>query len=679
MTDFLARPASHKPSWGASLLFCAVVIALVAWVRLGIYAHAAVGIGYSLPIVLVGWTRRRSLVWGMCAVFVAIASFKFWNNFHVSLLPLHHRIVGFAMLMGDLLIVAAIVDMVLRRGLALDRGRRELYRKGQELRISNEGLLERQEMADTLLKLSRSLTAGLSHEAFAAIADTIHRLLGDSIAIALWELRGQELAAVGHEGFGPGAPEVLGAQPRNGFASIVIQAQKSVAVVNAALRSELPSERNNKGETLQAMLGAPLKLAGEVVGALAVYGPQTRFWTEADISLIESLAAQASVSITATRLLERIENDHKQLQTILETVPFAIVRTDAGTSRLVCNPAAATLLGFPLVIEGGPETWPRAKWFGPAGKIAPRDDPLMRALRGETTSAMELEIHLPDGRKIIALCNAAPIRDRAGVISGAISAFVDVSAQKSLREELESRRKEAEDESVRKSRFLAAVSHDIRTPANAISLLAELIRRSAQDPTQTGEIPEVAHELERCSASLVNLVSDVLDLTRLDLGRLELRESDFDFNQCLSDAFHQLQPLAEKKHLELVFNPLPTAVRLHADRIKLSRVLTNLIGNAVKYTERGRVSVSAERLPDGRPRVSVSDTGIGIAPENLSAIFDEFAQLKNPDRAKSTGSGLGLSISKRLVGIMGGKLEVVSQSGKGSTFSFTLPASCVIE
>ncbi len=248
-----------------------------------------------------------------------------------------------------------------------------------------------------------------------------------------------------------------------------------------------------------------------------------------------------------------------------------------------------------------------------------------------------------------------------------------------MREELESRRKEAEDASVRKSRFLAAVSHDIRTPANAISLLAELIRRSAQDPAQTGEIPEVAHELERCSTSLVNFVSDVLDLTRLDLGRLELRESDFDFSECLSDVFHQLQPLAEKKDLEFVCDTLPTAVRVHADRIKLLRVLTNLIGNAVKYTERGRVCVSAERLPNGRPRVSVSDTGIGIAPENLSAIFDEFAQLKNPDRAKSTGSGLGLSISKRLIGIMGGELEVVSQTGKGSTFSFTLPASCVIE
>ncbi len=205
MTEFLARPALSKPSLAASLLFCAVVMALVAWLRLGMYAHAAIGIGYSLPIVLVGWTRRRWLVWGMCAAFVAMAGFKFWNNFHSSVLPLHHRIVGLAILMGDLLIVAAIVDMVLRRGLALDRGRRELYRKGQELRISNEGLLERQEMTDTLLKLSRSLTAGLSQEAFTAIADTIHRLLGDSIAIVLWELRGRELAAVGHERFGPGA------------------------------------------------------------------------------------------------------------------------------------------------------------------------------------------------------------------------------------------------------------------------------------------------------------------------------------------------------------------------------------------------------------------------------------------------------------------------------------------
>jgi signal transduction histidine kinase len=678
MNDLLSRSASRKPSLGTSLVFCAVLLVLLVWLRLGLYLHASVGIGYSLPIVLVGWTRRRWLVWIMCTVFISMVGFKFWTNYHSSLLPLHQRIAGLSLLVGDLLVVAMIVDMVLRRELALERGRRELSRAGQELRISNESLAERQEMTETLLKLSQSLTAGLGREALTAIVETVHRMLGESVAVALWELRGAELASIGHDGFGADGPEASRAGARNGFAYLVVESQKPVAIGEAAQRPELVAVKNAKGEMFQALLGAPLKLSGDVVGALTVFNLRTRLWTEAEISLVESLAAQASVSVTATKLLERIENDHKQLQIILDTVPLGIVRTDAAMSQLICNPAAAAMLGYPLVSESDPQAWPKVKLVGPSGEIAPHEDPLSRALRGETTEAMELEVHVAGG-KLVALVNAAPIRDRFGAISGAVGAFVDISAQKALRDELDSRRKQAEDESLRKSRFLAAVSHDVRTPANAIGLLAELIRGYADDPSQVAEIPEAAQELQRSSSSLVNLVSDVLDLTRLDLGRLELRLSDFDFNQWLCEGFNQLQPLVEKKKLRFECEPLPVSIRMRADRIKLSRVLNNLIDNAIKYTERGQVHVSAEQLADHRPRISVSDTGIGITPENLGAIFDEFAQLKSPDRAKGTGSGLGLSISKRLVEIMGGRLEVISEVGKGSTFSFTLPSSCVIE
>ena len=527
-------------------------------------------------------------------------------------------------------------------------------------------------MTQTLLKLSRSLTGGLSREAFAAIADTVHRLVGNSTAVAVWELRDDKMTAICHIGFGADGREIAGANHRELFPGLVIESQKSVAIDNVSLRPELKLVRGKAGERFPAMLGAPLKMGGDIVGALVIYSPRVRGWTGNDVSLVESLAAQASVSIATAKLLEQIENDHRQLQTILDTVPFAIVRMDAKTSRLICNPAGCALLALPQVVEQGPEHWPNAKLIGPSGEIARGGDPLMRALRGEVTTAMELEVHLPDGRKITTLCNAAPILDRSGVISGAIGAFVDVSAQKSLREELDAKRRDAEAASIRKSRFLAAVSHDIRTPANAVSLLAELIRRTANDPAQAGEIPEIAKDLERSSISLVNLVSDVLDLARLDLGHLELRKSEFDFSNWLMDHGRQLRPLAEKKHLEFVCDPPQAGIRLHPDRIKLSRVLTNLIGNAIKYTEKGQVHVSAGLLPDRRPRVIVGDSGIGIAPENLAVIFDEFAQLKNPDRVKSSGSGLGLSICKRLVELMGGTLEVVSPPAREARF----PSRC---
>jgi signal transduction histidine kinase len=241
-------------------------------------------------------------------------------------------------------------------------------------------------------------------------------------------------------------------------------------------------------------------------------------------------------------------------------------------------------------------------------------------------------------------------------------------------EELDLRRRHAEEESIRKSRFLAAVSHDIRTPANAISLLAELIQRTAADPESASEIPELAMELQNCSLSLVGLIGDVLDLTRLDAGRIDLHESEIDFNKFLTDECRQLQPLADEKKLEFECIVPSVPRQLRVDRIKLSRIVTNLIANAIKFTDQGHVRVLGAISPDGGVQISVQDSGIGIPAEHIERIFDEYYQLKNPGRDRVKGTGLGLSISRRLIGIMGGSLEVQSEPAKGSTFTVTLPA-----
>jgi signal transduction histidine kinase len=251
-------------------------------------------------------------------------------------------------------------------------------------------------------------------------------------------------------------------------------------------------------------------------------------------------------------------------------------------------------------------------------------------------------------------------------------------ALRKLNDELDYRRREAEESSARKTRFLAAVSHDIRTPANAISLLSEVVQQCANDPKQVGDIPELASELHKSSMSLVALISDVLDLTRMDAGRIELRETEFEFNAWLEEECHKLQPLAEKKNLAFNVATAPHAVQIRADRVKLSRVVTNLIGNAIKYTHGGSVRVETTINRSGNLQMKVSDTGIGIAPDGLSSIFDEFSQIRSPNRENSSGSGLGLSICKRLAVAMGGTLSVESVLGKGSTFTLTLPAAMIV-
>lgn len=247
-----------------------------------------------------------------------------------------------------------------------------------------------------------------------------------------------------------------------------------------------------------------------------------------------------------------------------------------------------------------------------------------------------------------------------------------------LNEELEHRRVDAEEASVRKSKFLAAVSHDIRTPANAISLLAELVQRTAKDPASASEIPELAMELQKSSLDLVHLVSDVLDLTRLDAGRIELKEVEFDLGEWLGEECNRLAPLAAAKKIGFDCGGVQPAIRVRCDRVKLSRITTNLIGNAIKFTEEGKVCVQATRGTGGVVHLAVKDTGIGIAPEHLAQVFDEFFQLRNAERDQSKGSGLGLSISKRLAEAMGAEMVIESAVGKGSTFTLVLPASIVI-
>jgi signal transduction histidine kinase/ActR/RegA family two-component response regulator len=245
-----------------------------------------------------------------------------------------------------------------------------------------------------------------------------------------------------------------------------------------------------------------------------------------------------------------------------------------------------------------------------------------------------------------------------------------------LQDELEARRREAEEASLRKTRFLAAVSHDIRTPVNAITLMAELLTRAVADPHRTEDLAELAADLKANARGLVELVSDVLDIARFDSGRLELEISEFPLLPLLQGEMRRLSPVAEAKGSRLHIEPLQSDVRLRTDRVKLTRVLNNLIGNAIKFTEEGEVRISPEPV-NGGLHIHVSDTGVGIPAEHLPRIFDEFFQLKNPARDRSKGTGLGLAICRRLVEALGAELAVDSMLGAGSTFTLTLPDSLI--
>jgi len=270
-------------------------------------------------------------------------------------------------------------------------------------------------------------------------------------------------------------------------------------------------------------------------------------------------------------------------------------------------------------------------------------------------------------------------RALVGIVIVSLAAIVDWRIRAAVRlaaayEELDRRRQQAEDASARKSRFMAAVSHDVRTPAQAISLLAEVIRLNAHDPDRLADLTQ---RLKSSAVALSELLADVLDTTRFDLGGMNLRESEFCLTDVVGDACRGLRTSAERKGLTLRWNAAEPASRVRSDRVMLLRVLTNLIENGIKYTDAGEVGVEVDPMPDGSLETRVTDTGIGIDAEHLPHVFDEFFQVRNRQH-RGSGWGLGLATCRRLVEAMNGRLTVQSTVGRGTTFRLTLPASRVL-
>ncbi|HJT77689.1 MAG TPA: HAMP domain-containing sensor histidine kinase, partial [Gemmataceae bacterium] len=243
---------------------------------------------------------------------------------------------------------------------------------------------------------------------------------------------------------------------------------------------------------------------------------------------------------------------------------------------------------------------------------------------------------------------------------------------KEQNEELDRRRREAEEASRRKTRFLASVSHDIRTPVNTIGLMADVLCQAADNPPLAARVPDLAHRLHANARALAELVGEVLDVARFDAAPVELRLSEFSLNDLLAEEAARALPSAEAKGLWLKVEAPAEALRLRSDRVKLVRVVGNLLSNAVKFTAAGGVTLTAAPGPEGGVLVRVSDTGVGIPPGQVERVFDEFVQLSNPERDRGKGCGLGLAICRQLVRALGGSITVESQPGQGSTFTVHL-------
>ena len=286
----------------------------------------------------------------------------------------------------------------------------------------------------------------------------------------------------------------------------------------------------------------------------------------------------------------------------------------------------------------------------------------------------ELTACARDGKKTVVSYNATTFYNRTRTLQGVFAAARDITERKEVEAELKQARAAAESASRTKSDFLASMSHEIRTPMNAIMGVADLLAQSVLSPEQD----KYVQIIRRAGDNLLNLINDILDLSKVEASQLELERTGFSLTDLLEKVTEMVAVRAREKGLILVCEIAPDVpTGLVGDPTRLRQILLNLVGNAIKFTEDGAVSLRVARGSD--PAVPTSlhftivDTGIGISEETLGRVFEHFTQADSSTTRRFGGSGLGLTISKRLVELMGGRIWVESVVDQGSIFSFAVP------
>ncbi len=378
---------------------------------------------------------------------------------------------------------------------------------------------------------------------------------------------------------------------------------------------------------------------------------------------------RATLETLEQRVLDRTAELRQQthyLRAVVETLPMMIWLKDPEGRYVTVNQANAKACGRTveeMIGKSDAELWPAE-----VAETMRAEDAAVVASRCVKT----MEEGRPDGdRTLWTEVSVAPVLDEDGAVLGTVGAARDISERKAAEAAREAALAEAERLARLRSDFLAQMSHELRTPLNGILGYAQLLRR---DKALSEKQIEGLNVIQQSGEHLLTLINDILDLAKIEAGKLELYPEDVDLERFLLVIAEMVRVKAEEKGLAFVCRfaaDLPAQVRV--DEKRLRQILLNLLSNAVKFTDRGQIELTVDFTPPDRMRVQVRDTGIGIAPEHQHLVFEPFEQVGDR-RRRVAGAGLGLAISRQFVRLMGGELRVDSRSGEGSTFCFEISA-----
>ena len=365
------------------------------------------------------------------------------------------------------------------------------------------------------------------------------------------------------------------------------------------------------------------------------------------------------------------ESELQMLRAVIDTLPDLIYFKDTQSRFLLANPAQKKF------ISGDPEKdvvgLTDAAFFPEENAAAFFKDEQEILRTGVPVVSQAERMHDFDGNEVWILTTKVPFHEKDGSVQGIIGIGRNVTGQKQVEAELIQSRAQAEAANRAKSEFLANMSHEIRTPLNGVIGMTEL----ALDTELTAEQREYLDTVKLSAGALLTVINDILDFSKIEAGKIDIETIAFDVRECVETTLKTLALRADEKGIELlcdIVEDVPATVR--GDSVRLGQMLVNLVGNAIKFTNEGQVVVRVEVEPsDGENAVLhfvVADTGIGIPKEKQQAIFESFTQADTSTTREFGGTGLGLTITSRLAAMMGGRIWVESEPGKGSEFHFTI-------
>jgi len=449
-----------------------------------------------------------------------------------------------------------------------------------------------------------------------------------------------------------GAP---GAPPQTGRATPEARAARWVVQNGRALRTDhvAHSPWSKTGEErVSSLISVPLLADGHTIGALTATSPEETAFSDEDLEILDAFADQAVIAVKTARFYESVRERRSELEAMLRGIGDAVVATDARLRLTALNPVAAEIFGMRRDVVAGQHL----------SEII--DNRNLQALFAEILAgdqpSLIREIALPSAGERAARfyqALASPVLGEGHEVRGAVVVLRDITRQKELERA--------------KSDFLSVVSHELKTPLHLIKGFVDIILMG-----KTGPVSEMQRDfletVRQQAMILQSMINDLLEYSRLEAGQIKLRVEPVLLGQIVHGVVERLRPLAAEGNLHLTNRVPPDFPPFEADPSRLEQIVTNLCFNALKFTSRGGVTIEAKDL-GAEVHVAVSDTGIGIPPDQLERIFDRFYQVDGSATRSYRGTGLGLTICKSIVEYHGGRIWAESVADLGSTFHFVLP------